>query len=48
MFAYCNTLKDINELKYLNTKYYTNFSRMFYHCESLKDINELNYLNTKY
>ena len=38
MFNKCNNLKNIDELKYLNVKYCTNFSYMFYHCESLKDI----------
>ena len=29
MLDSCNNLKNIEELKYLNTKYYTNFSCMF-------------------
>ena len=29
MFSYCKTLYNIDELKYLNTKYVTNFSNMF-------------------
>ena len=40
MFMFCKTLKNIDELKYLNTKDVTNFSLMFENCE-LTDINPL-------
>ena len=35
MFVGCKNLKNIDELKYLNTKYCNNFSYMFYGCSSL-------------
>ena len=46
MFESCQNLKNIDEVKYLNTKYCpkwnvsngTNFSCMFCNCSSLKDI----------
>ena len=41
MFDNCDKLIDINELKYLNTKYCNNFSYMFYECSSLTDIKSL-------
>ena len=41
MFENCKNLQNINELKYMNTKYCTNFSYMFYNCSSLKDIKPL-------
>ena len=41
MFSWCNNLKNIEELKYLNTKYCTNFSSMFSDCSSLSDIKPL-------
>ena len=36
-----STSKNINELKYLNTKYCDNFGGMFYGCSSLPDIKGL-------
>ena len=41
MFNTCKNLQNINELKYLNTKYCTNFSFMFSKCSSLNDIKPL-------
>jgi len=41
MFDGCSTLKNIDELKYLDTKEITNFSYMFYGCSSLSDIKSL-------
>ena len=41
MFDSCCNLKNIEELKYLNVKYCTNFNVMFYNCSSLKDITPL-------
>jgi len=41
MFDSCNNLTNIEELKYLNVKYYTNFSYMLYGCWSLNDIKSL-------
>ena len=41
MFYSCNNLNNIDELKYLNVKYCTNFKSMFSWCESLKDIKSL-------
>ena len=41
MFAECENLENINELKYLNTKYCTNFSYIFWQCSSLNDIKPL-------
>ena len=41
MFEYCNTLKNINGLKHLDTKEIKNFSGMFWGCSSLSDINGL-------
>ena len=32
MFEWCRTLKDINELKYLDTKDINNYSYMFFGC----------------
>ena len=41
MFSWYDTLKDINELKYLDTKDINNFEYMFYKCSSLSDIKSL-------
>ena len=41
MFYKCKSLKDINELGYLNTRYCTNFGYMFYGCSLLSDIKSL-------
>ena len=41
MFEHCISLKNIDELKYLNTKDTTNFSCMFNDCGSLSNINAL-------
>ena len=41
MFSECKSLKNIDELKYLNTKDVTNFSGIFYGCSSLSDIGAL-------
>ena len=41
MFDNCNSLYNINDLKYLNTKDITNFGGMFYGCSSLSDIKAL-------
>ena len=41
MFKNCNSLYNINDLKYLNTKDITNFGGMFYGCSSLSDIKAL-------
>ena len=41
MFYECKNLKNIDELKYLNTKYCNNFEYMFYGCSSLSDIKAL-------
>ena len=41
MFCGVNSLKNIEELKYLNTKEVNNFSHMFYGCKSLSDIKSL-------
>ena len=38
MFNSCNTLKNINQLRYLETKNVTDFSFMFWGCTSLNDI----------
>ena len=38
MFYGCHSLKDINELKYLDTKYINYFSDMFWGCSLLSDI----------
>jgi len=43
MFDSCENLKNIDELKYLNTKYCTNFSGIFNRCSSLTDITPLEY-----
>ena len=45
MFFECKNLKNIDELKYLNTKYCNNFSYMFSQCSSLSDIKGLEKLN---
>ena len=45
MFEGCNTLKNIDELKYLNTKICTNFSHLFSGCSLLSDISSLEYWN---
>lgn len=41
MFNGCNTLKNIDDLKYLNTSYCIDFYGMFGGCKSLKDIKAL-------
>ena len=41
MFKSCDSLYNINDLKYLNTKDIINFSFMFYECSSLSDIKAL-------
>jgi len=41
MFDECKNLENMDELKYLNTKYCKNFSYMFNGCSSLKDIKPL-------
>ena len=41
MFKWCDTLTDINELKYLDTKDINNFGHIFYGCSSLSDIKPL-------
>ena len=41
MFDGCKSLKNIDELKYLNTFYCSNFSYMFSGCSSLSDIKAL-------
>jgi len=41
MFYQCIKLKNIEELKYLDTKEVNNFSYMFYHCNKLSDIKGL-------
>ena len=41
MFYQCQQLKDIHELKYLNTKYCNDFNNMFNKCTLLTDIKPL-------
>ena len=41
MFSGCSNLQNIEELQYLNIKYFTNFSNMFLGCSSLNDIKAL-------
>ena len=41
MFYECKSLKNIDELKYLDTKEINNFSYMSYKCSSLTDIKPL-------
>ena len=41
MFLWCSTLKNIDGLKYLNTKKINNFSYMFYGCSLLSNIKAL-------
>ena len=41
MFDDCKSLKNIDELKYLNTKNCFNFGFMFNKCQLLKDIKSL-------
>ena len=41
MFESCSSLKNIDELKYLNVKGIKNFSCMFYGCSSLSNIKAL-------
>ena len=41
MFYSCNSLNNINELKYLNTSKVTNFSNLFWGCSSLTDISAI-------
>ena len=43
MFYDCSALKNIHDLKYLNTSKVTNFSKLFYVCSSLADINSIRY-----
>ena len=38
IFYECKNLKNIDELKYLNTKYSNNYKNMFHGCSSLSDI----------
>ena len=45
MFYDCISLKNIEELKYLNTKNINNFSYMFSWCRSLSDIKALHNWN---
>ena len=45
MFYNCNKLKNINELKYLDTTKVTNFSYLFWGCSSLIDISCLSNWN---
>ena len=45
MFFKCKALKNIDELKYLNTEDCKDFSRMFNWCSSLSDINALEHWN---
>ena len=45
MFDGCNTLKNIDELKYFNAKYCTNFAYLFRGCSLLSNINSLEYWN---
>ena len=46
MFFNAISLKNIDELKYLNTEKVNNFSYIFYGCSSLKDIKPLQNWNT--
>ena len=48
MSEYCSTLKDIEELRYLDTKDVTNFSFMFYRCSSLSNIKALQNWNVSF
>ena len=41
MFYKCKTLYNIEELKYLNTEYCTDFSEMFNECSLLSNIKSL-------
>jgi len=41
MFYNCISLKNIEELKYLDTREINNFSYIFEYCESLSDIKGL-------
>ena len=41
MFYECKSLKNIKELKYLDTKDINNFNHMFYVCKSLSEIKGL-------
>ena len=41
MFYKCSSLRNIDELKYLNTKDINNFSYIFSYCSSLTDLNGL-------
>ena len=41
MFEDCKNLKNIDELKYMKTKYVNNFSYIFSGCKSLSDIKSL-------
>ena len=43
MFSKCESLKNIDELKYLNTEEVTNFSHMFQGCYRLSNIDGLKY-----
>ena len=47
MFESCDTLKNIDELKYLDTKEITDFSYMFSKCSLLSDIKSLEKWNVK-
>ena len=41
MFYYCNILKDISDLKYLEVSNSQNFEHMFYGCSSITDLKPL-------
>ena len=41
MFYECKYLKDISEIKFLDTSEVKNFSYMFYDCSSLSDLKSL-------
>ena len=45
MFSWCNSLSNIEELKYLDVKYSNDFSYMFCGCSSLSDISPLKHWN---
>ena len=43
MFYNCNSLKNISQLRYLDTSEVKNFSYLFWGCSSLTDVSPLNY-----
>ena len=45
MFQDCDTLTNIDELKFLDTKNVKDFSNMFNFCRELKDIKALKHWN---